>query len=290
MTRLVQNVPAIDRLQPARDAFRAVLLHVQPEAAAQPRLATAVALARMLDATLIGVGAEISQPIGFGGPMEGADALWMMTWQVQDDLRRAEEVFRTSSAGLRAEWSAAEEIPVAAVAKLSRGADLIVAGGSPYKGNDRYRWCNPAELILRSGRPVLLVPPSGGTLAAEAVIVAWKDTREARRALADAMPFLQSAREVVVVEVCAEDQFGAAESRTVSVVQGLERHGVEARSKVVVGSPDQIAAELDIAAGVAGADLVVAGGYGHSRLGEWVFGGVTRDLLQGLERFLLMSH
>jgi nucleotide-binding universal stress UspA family protein len=185
---------------------------------------------------------------------------------------------------------ALEEIPVTAVAKLSRSADLIVAGGSPYKGQDRHRWCDPAELILLSGRPVLLAPPSGGTLAAEAVIVAWRDTREARRALADALPFMQGAREVVVMEVCAEDQFGDAESRTFAVVQGLKRHGVEARAKVVIGSPDQIAAELDIAAGVAGADLIVAGGYGHSRLGEWVFGGVTRDLLQGPERFLLMSH
>ncbi|MEO8114766.1 MAG: universal stress protein, partial [Phenylobacterium sp.] len=68
------------------------------------------------------------------------------------------------------------------------------------------------------------------------------------------------------------------------------RHGVAARAKVLMASQERAAAELNIAAQEIGADLIVAGAYGHSRLGEWVFGGVTRELLRGGERFLLLSH
>jgi nucleotide-binding universal stress UspA family protein len=95
---------------------------------------------------------------------------------------------------------------------------------------------------------------------------------------------------VVVMEVCSHQDAAAAEVRTIAVVEGLKRHGVSAWPKVVVASPERVVVELDIEAQAIDADLIVAGGYGHSRFGEWVFGGVTYDLLHRPERFVLLSH
>lgn len=289
MTVVDEGISANDRLRPLREAFRTVLVHVQPDPAAQPRLTSAAALARMLDATLFGVGAEIVDPVY----VFNDDALRDMQSEVKANLRAAEEAFRRSASDLRTEWMALVDKPVPTVARLSRSTDLIVAGGSPTSGQGGYQWCDPAELVVSSGRPVLVVPPSGGRLAAEAVVVAWKDTREARRAIADAMPFLRAAREVMVVEVAEHSEnsdFGNAQGHVYEVVVALKRHGIAARAHVVIGEPDAVARELNTAAAALGADLIVAGGYGHSRLGEWAFGGVTRDLLRKPERFLLLSH
>jgi hypothetical protein len=146
-----------------------------------------VDLARKLDATLIGVGVEMLQPIGASDPfgMLGGEFITAMREVIQSNLADAEAAFREATTGLRSQWLSLEDMPDRAVARLSRGADLIVAGGSPLKHRDSYGWCNASELILKCGRPVLVAPPRGGELAARCVVVAWKDTREARRALAD---------------------------------------------------------------------------------------------------------
>ena len=289
MTVADDGISTNDRLRPVREAFRTVLVHVQPDPTAQPRLTSAAALARTLDATLFGVGAEIIDPIY----VVNDDSLRDMQSEVKANLEAAERAFRRSAQDLRMEWMALVEKPVPAIARLSRSADLVVAGGSPTSEQSGYQWCDPAGLVVSSGRPVLVVPPSGGRLAAEAVVVAWKDAREARRALADAMPFLRAAREVMVVEVCENNEnsdFGNAQGHTYEVVVGLKRHGIAARAHAVVAEPGAVARELNTAAAALGADLIVAGGYGHSRLGEWALGGVTRDLLHQPERFLLLSH
>ena len=293
MPAAVLDAPAAaDRLTKAVDALRTLLVHVQPEDAAGPRLNVAADLARRLGATLHGVGAEVipaeatTDPYGFLG---GA---WVAEVQhvIQQNLKNAETLFGKAAKGVAAQWTAVEELPALAMARLSRGADLIVAGGSALDYRDGYRWCDPGRLMLLSGRPVLVAPPHGGRLDLGGVVVAWKDTREARRALADALPFLKCADQVVVMEVCGQDELADAEVHTAAVVKALARHGVKARAKALAAPPERVAVELNIEAQAIDADLIVCGGYGHSRLGEWVFGGVTYDLLHRPERFVLFSH
>jgi nucleotide-binding universal stress UspA family protein len=213
-----------------------------------------------------------------------------MEEQVQANLKRARSVFDAETDGVERVWNALQAMPAEALVRLSRGADLIVADGRQLSQQDRYRAAKATELLLFAGRPVLLVPPAGGALKAEAVVIAWKDTREARRALADALPLLATAGTVLVVEVCSGDEAAAAEARTTAVVAGLKRHGVNAHARAIVAPPERVEIELNATAEAIGADLIVAGGYGHSRLGEWIFGGVTRDLLRHAERFVLLSH
>jgi len=285
----VQTAPAPTRAAPAAAGFRSLLVQVEPGAESAPRLQVAVDLARRFDATLIGVGLELIQGIGIGDPyVVGGDWIDELEAMVQENLKRAEASFRTHAAGLQTEWRAFHEIPAPALARLSRGADLIVAGGAPL--DNFTRAADTAEVVLRSGRPVLVAPPRGGKLRGEAVVVAWKDTRESRRAVADSLPFLRAAEAVSVVEVCDKDAVAAAELHTSDVVQYLRRHGVTAHAKAIVAPPEGVAAELNAVARTIDADLIVAGAYGRTRLGEWLFGGVTRSLLQEPERFALLSH
>ena len=292
MTTLVQDAAVHNRFQPAQRAWRSILVHVQPEAEAQPRLAVAADLARKLDATLIGLGAEMLPPIGASDPygMLGGEFVSAMLDVIQTNLTHAQASFQKAASGRRCEWISVEDIPERAVSRLSRGADLIVSGGSPLKDRDNYRWCDPAQLMLNSGRPVLVAPPKGGQLAAEAVVVAWKDSRESRRALADSLPILQCANDVLLVEVCSKEDAADLAPHHASVLEHLARHGVKARSKIVPGHPTVASDTLNLEAYNLGADLIVSGGYGHTRLGEWVMGGVTADLLANPQRFVLFSH
>jgi nucleotide-binding universal stress UspA family protein len=289
---LVQDAPVRDRLVPARAAWRNLLVHVQPEAGAQPRLEAAADLARKLDAQLLGLGAEMIAPIAMSDPsgMLGGEWITLLQQSVETNLENARTAFVSQTKGMKADWLAVEDLPARAVVRVSRAADLVISGGSPLNARDTYRWCDPAELALQCGRPVLVAPPGGGKLRAQSVVVAWKDTREARRALADSLPILKCADEVIVLAVCPKDEARDAEVHTTSVLNYLLRHGVEGRAKIVVGDDRIAARELQACADKADADLIVCGAYGHTRLGEWIFGGVTIELLEDPRRFLLLSH
>ncbi len=129
-----------------------------------------------------------------------------------------------------------------------------------------------------------------GEIYHPAVLIAWNDTPEARRAVADALPMLRKAEDVIVAEI-VEDEYGrpAALSGVKDLVGWLSRHGVLASEQV----PDECgyaAAQLGRIASEVGAGLVVAGAYGHSRLREWVFGGVTKELINPSKRCSLLSR
>ena len=291
---LVQDAPApATSAAPAVTGWATVLVHVEPGKAAAPRLEAAVALAKTCGAHLIGLGAEMVEPVTFADPYGSWDAqvLTAMRQQVQADLEQAHKAFTKAAQGLPSEWRKVEDRPGAAMARVARGADVIVAGGMPLNPMDGYRTADSAQLALTSGRPVLVVPPNGGVLEAKKIVVAWKETRESRRAIADALPLMKAAEEVLVVEIIAEDaERGDAQFHAHEVAEGLKRHGINARGKTHKAADDRVVATLQSEAKAIGADLIVAGCYGHSRLNEWFFGGVTRDLLMNPQRFVLLSH
>jgi nucleotide-binding universal stress UspA family protein len=155
---------------------------------------------------------------------------------------------------------------------------------------DPYRALDPGAVLLRAGRPILLVPPGVALLAGKRVAVAWKDTREARRAVADALPFLRTAETVVLVEFCEQGEEASAQHHLEDVKQFLLRHDVGTVSERVRPIDATATSSLLRLVQDDAIDLVVAGGYGHTRLGEWIFGGVTRDLLTGSPVCCLLSH
>ena len=289
MTKTQERTKAEIVIRP--NTYATLLTHAEPGLAASKRTEAAARLAHDLGAHLIGLGAETFEPIATPDPFTGyAAGEWiaLIQGEIAKNLTAAEEAFRRDAAGADFEWRSVQDYPSRALASLSRAADLIVM--SPRGSGGPTRCADPAEVVMAAGRPVLIVPPGREHLRAKSVVVAWKDTRECRRAVADAMPFLQRADEVVVLAVCAKEAADDAVFETDDVTANLKRHGINARGQVVTAPGSQVTAEITRIAGLHDADLVVAGAYGHSRLREWVLGGVTDDLVQRPETFVLLSH
>ncbi|MCK3781020.1 universal stress protein [Ensifer sesbaniae] len=164
--------------------------------------------------------------------------------------------------------------PTKELAAAARMADLIIVS-TPQDGGEHL---DLGELIHSAGRPILIPRDDLEPLVAHKIVVAWKDTREARRAVADAMPFLVHAREVLIATVEEHDRQHAMESAS-DVVRHLISHGARARGEIFKRLEPGDGETLIGIAKQFGADLVVSGAYGHTRLREWLLGGVTRTLL-----------
>lgn len=171
----------------------------------------------------------------------------------------------------------------------SRCADLVITRTARVDVFDASRAVATADIVMGLGRPVLVVPSDELHLSSKRVLVCWKDTRRARRAVFDGLPILKQAAQVTILEIAEEKEISAAHMRIVDVVDWLEQHGVVATPVVLPSTGDDTQA-LCTAAQSQNADAIVAGAYGHSRLREWVLGGVTRDLLLSDDRCSLLSH
>lgn len=273
--------------------YRTLLVHVSPGLISSHRVELAAGLARRFQARLIGLGAESCEPVVTADPYAGqlvAEVYTQMMQQVEADLQAAEAAFRRDGAGGDIEWRVEKATPAIAMTRAARAADLIITTASEASGHNLYTALDPIEIVLSSGRPVLVAPDGDGHLAAEKILVAWKDTREARRAVADALPFLTRAQAVQVHAVCGSADAEFAQQSADDVAAALRRHGVPASAALSVGPDDRVAATLNAAADAFGADLIVSGAYGHSRMMEWALGGVTRDLIRDPKRYLLLSH
>jgi nucleotide-binding universal stress UspA family protein len=189
----------------------------------------------------------------------------------------------------KAEFRSTERLPDGVMIAAARGADLVVVARSSESTN-LIHGPDVGNLMMQTGRPVLVVPGDAAQFSAERVLVAWKDTREARRAVHDALPILSRAREVHLVAVHEPE---ANDATTLSgaddVVNWLERHGVKA---VAIARPDYggVGKSIEHFADEIGADLIVAGAFGRSRFMEWLLGGATHHLLNASKRSVLFSH
>ena len=184
------------------------------------------------------------------------------------------------------EFRSALEYPAVFLAQQARAADLVVIR----QPTNAYASLNAGEAILTCGRPVLVVPESATSLKASHVLIAWKDAREARRAVRDALPFLHEAARISIVEVCDPSVDEDVQRSLDDVARFLTRHHLKGEPTIVRCKDGSGARELLHYAQTEQADLIVSGAYGHSRLGEWIFGGMTHDLLAKSPYCCLMSH
>lgn len=213
--------------------------------------------------------------------------------QIARQLQAAEAEFRAAMACTRrpVDWRArTSTMPLAErLAQEARAADLLVVGIEKMAAApDATREPVVCDLVMQVGRPVLLVPATAPVSRLERVVVAWKDTREARRAIVDALPFLSKASKVTVVEIVAEESLAEARSRLAEVITWLAHHAIVAEAKAVPSTTAN-AVQLNAIADELEADLIVAGAYGYSRQGKWVLGGITSELLAG-NRCALVAH
>jgi nucleotide-binding universal stress UspA family protein len=206
--------------------------------------------------------------------------------KVEARARAAEEAFKSNLRGWQLDggWRMSlAHRPEEFVDAEARSADLVITGIARASGMD------PADLIMSVGRPVLVVPPEAEELRFKTAIVAWKETRESRRAVADALPLLSTYETVHVIEIAAKDQLEEAKEHVNDVADWLKWHKISPISSVLEVTGDT-SIQLAERAFIEGADLIVAGAYGHSRVREWVLGGVTRDLLTRIPCCSLLSR
>lgn len=272
------------------------LVHVDRDDECNGRVALACSLAARFDARLIGLAAAmldlpVIDPMGYA-PID-AETIATERDTLEADLKVAAEKFQRAADThkLQTEWRASLEFPADMVCRQARSADLLVIGrGEVEKATGPQRVLDPGDVLMQAGRPVLVVPPEIDSLPLAHVIVAWKDTRESRRAVADVLPFLAAAQKVSVLELATEDEIDDAKAGVADVVAYLARHGIPAQGEAKLLSKSDPASAIIAFAKEKGADLIVAGAYGHARLREWVFGGVTYELIKRSPICCLLSH
>lgn len=255
----------------------------------QDLVALASDLARRNHASLVGVGAA-EPPIMLMGMEEAgvAGAVYAEQYaEIEASLAAAGEAFsKLVPKSIKHRWAASIQRPDAAVLAIARQVDIIIVGANPPQAAGSH--VDIGAVLLGSGRPVLLPARGVNKLKTSKILVAWKDTKEARRAIVDALPFLKLAEDVAVV-VVDEGNLAAERDSMLDVVAWLASHEITARGDVL---PDAggVARTITQAAANNDVDLVVSGAYGHSRLREWLLGGMTREILDASGTNRLLSN
>lgn len=270
--------------------YKTLMVHLDAGHPNTGVLAVTAALAARYGAGVIGIAACEPIQIGYSeGDFSGALAVAEQQI-VDDELKIVSNEFQACDI-IQAhviDWRCISTLePVShIVASEARCADLLITGASTDRlGSSRH--ADVGELVIRAGRPVLVVPPHPTTADFKAVMVAWNDTRECRRAITDALPLLSNADRVILVGVGGD--LASTRARMADVIGWLSRHAIDA--DVIVAPPHLSDADtLGSIADENAVDLIVAGAYGHNRLTEWAFGGVTRSLLIDGQRCALLSH
>ena len=248
-------------------AISDILVYADPTATSAERLDIAFRLAHRFEAYLIGVVPEDAVTVG----------------------ERFEKTLLNES--LLGKWHMAIGLTEPFVTRWAHCTDLVILGQRiPDHDTGLY---HPEDVILSCSRPVLVVPYAGRRpdRLGENVLVAWNGSREAGRAVQDALPFMSASSAVTVLLVDPDDELADVE-RAQDLVAHLARHGLNARMQVIRHDLATRAVSDTILTQVAelDADLLVMGAYSHSRLREIILGGVTRDILRDMNVPVLMAH
>ncbi len=278
-------------------AYKTILVHADQSQHAAERIRVAVALALADDAHL--VGAALS---GISSALHQADTLdlsgTLLAQRIDAQLEQARGALTqfeqtAKAAGLRSyEARLLNDDPQGGLSLQARYSDLVVLSQTDFnEGRTRIIPDLPEYVVLNSARPVLIVPHAG-TFASvgKRVLVAWDGSMESTRALTNALPLLRRADNVALALFNPGKREGVhGESPGSDIALVLARHGVKVEvlpqhTDIDVGNALlSLAADLD-------SDLIVMGGYGHSRFREMLLGGVTKTVLQTMTVPVLMSH
>ncbi|MYZ47042.1 universal stress protein [Propylenella binzhouense] len=272
-------------------ALRTIAVHIPTEELTERLLDVAGPLASACHARIVGVHA-LPSVVVYADVTVPVSAEFIMAQQesFQKTAKAIGERFRARASflGLESEWRAPESdagAPMPMAIDACRTADLVVASqwDDSIPASSGY---SPADLVMAVGRPVLLVPTAGrfGEVGRN-VVVTWNGSRESARAAFDALPLLQDNAQVHLLSV-GDDGAESAQA----MADALARHGLSVEVATAHGSEIPPADEILSRSADLGADLIVMGCYGHSRMRETVFGGVTSSMLRQMTAPVLMSH
>lgn len=255
----------------------------------------AISLAAAFEAHIVGVG-FIYEPV-IPGSMLGGIPTDLIEVQREENSRAAKEATARFEAATKAAGVSAEtrmvDASVAGAAdlfgRIARRYDIAVVGQA------RREQGASEELMIEgalfgSGRPLVVVPHAHKQgLKLDRIVICWDGSRPAARAIADSLPFLRRAQSIDIVVVTGErDRSG--EITGVNMRRHLARHGIMVEIKHITGGGSGVQSAILSHAAESGTDFMVLGGYGHSRLREFILGGVTRSILRSMTVPVLMSH
>ena len=276
-------------------AYKTILTQLPSAARAKQMLKVAVPLAQVQGAHLIGLHVIPRVPVTFGvvEAQIPVDIIEQQTKALEEDAKKTEEIFRHETQGYESncEWRCnhLEHANISTdIVDQSLAADLIIVS---QEDPDPFgmRSDIPSSVVFGTGRPVMILPRDGDSGPTDGIIrrvtIAWNRSREAARAVFDAMPVLQHAEKVTIVAVDPPhatfgDELAAA----------LARHGVRVEVTPVAREGRSVGEAIAAQADADDADLIVMGSYGHSAFRESLFGGATYDLLEDMKRPVLMAH
>ena len=275
-------------------SYKTILVQIDPSKRCALRVDVAIRLAQQHDAHLVGLHVVAPfEPPGYVLAEMGPAIVEAQKRSSAAEIARGEIEFtkQAEMAGIRnAECRAAIDDPVDAMTLHARYADLVVIGQTDATDGSNVAADFPERVVLAAGRPVLILPSVGKFPSIGArILVAWNASSEATRAVTDAIPLLQRAEKVHVMAVNPRrGEHGNVPGADIGLY--LARHGVRVEVKTDHGAEIDVGNELLSRAADLDADLIVMGCYGHSRLKEWVLGGVTRTILGSMTAPVLMSH
>ncbi|MEM6460980.1 MAG: universal stress protein [Pseudomonadota bacterium] len=260
-------------------------------------LDTALELTNKFDSHLIGLHAEPAVRATFAAPIEIPDSsvLEFDQGEIEQRMEALGSAFKEKCEreGVPWEWRPIRSLSgdnALSALSSARCADIVVVRQQEDEREEDY--IDLEALVLDGGRPVLFVPYVGRqSVAVEHALIAWNGSREAARAVFDALPLLQTAKDVEVLTVDPEDN--AEQSKLMAgaeIAAALTRHGVSVTTKTEVSDGLPAASVIQNRLSDTGSDLLVMGGYSKSRLREYLFGGVTRTMLKSMPNLTLMSR
>ena len=276
--------------------IRTILLHMANDDAHANRLAVAATLAKRFAAhvEVLYIATPVSMPAGATGRAASYGYIAEATAIAHENAERIEGETALALAGLPYRWSVEEGDHVALLAERATYADLaIVAQSATERSGDRIALQVPDRLPLATACPTLVLPPGQpvGAPIGRHVLIAWKNSRESTHAVRNAMPFLETAETVTVLTVEPPGHHARTTGNDGdALVEWLDRHGIAARHRNAVALGGEVGDMILSSAAELGADLLVMGAYGHSRLRELVLGGATRSVLAHMPLPALMSH
>ena len=278
--------------------YKTILLHCNDQRSIKSLLVPAMRLAEADQAHLLALSvvppvAVISAGVPSGVPVVIDEHC--KVYREQSPAMRAAFDDAIRSRGFVAQWRDDEAGAYGVAERVldyGRAADLIIASQADPEWSETDRLDVADLLAVQSGRPVLIVPRSGvHESVGEKVVVAWNARREAARAVFDALPILQRAKEVKVVWVNPQSEEERAQDiPAADICDALARHGVRCEATEQIRPREGVGETLLDCVKNYEADLLVMGCYGHTRLREFVFGGASRHILSNMTVPVLMSH
>lgn len=276
-------------------AYRDILVFADTDEGAAARLDQAAELAKQESAHIVAlhVSPRPYVPADIMGTGVSAE---LLAFQIEQGRKRAADARKIVEAasqrnGIAMEWRETMGDLDDLVTDHGLYCDLIILGhGTNPLDPSQPLTPSPGDIVIAARRPILMLPPSYKTRSSfDRILIAWKATAEASRAVHDALPLLKRAKTISIVAI-HPDKPKEGHAHGADIAKHLAHHGVQTNVAPIAAADSEAGKLLIEQARAMSADLVVMGAYGHSRLRELALGGATRDMLKQAACAVLLSH